>query len=238
MHSVSPHFAMELLKEETYPSVPGVQEGLENSETLCSSVTAADGNVYYVVAQLYRCPEEPDAWYDALVDLIITNGRRAWAVQGLSEATLGTTVPNSLRHALEALADLQPVTEQYTCNITFNKGTDDIFVEVEWDNRRHGKDVTPRVHFRVPSASDLKGTVQLVMAAMLDACARYAAQSEVLAQQCEEKRKILQSGYVELETMGRQKEDWDEGTALKAAALLVAKDEKIIQLQQNSEKNG
>jgi hypothetical protein len=228
---------MKRVKEETYP-IAGGHGDSSTSETLCSSVTAADGKVYYVVATLYRCPEEPDAWYDAFVDLIITNGNRAWARQGLGEAALGTTVSNSLRHALEALADLQPVTEQYTRNITFRNDNDDMFVEVEWDNRRHGKDVTPRVHFQVPLAADLKATNQEVMAAMLDACARYAAQSDALAQQCEEKQRVLQTGYAELEALGRQKEVWDEDTALKAAALLVAKDEKIIQLQQSNEKNG
>lgn len=131
-----------------------------------------------------------------------------------------------MRHALEALVDLQPATEQYVCRFTPNSAEHTLLVEVEWDNRRHGKDLVSRVHFDLPDADDSTKSMQDMLNTLLRACNTLAAEAATKEQDCRQALEEAQNAHRQLDEYAKRKEAFDADVALKTAALLVGKDEK------------
>jgi hypothetical protein len=140
-----------------------------------------------------------------------------------------------MRHTLEALAALQPVTEEYTVNLQ-RQPAGHLAVEVEWDSRRHGKDVVPRTHFTLPGAPDSAAAVRGVMLGMLRECDAVRAEADGLDAECERLEAAVGVDLEPLEGVAADRRARDEDVAVKVAALLVSKERKLAELREQAEK--
>ena len=164
----------------------------------------------------------------------------------LTELDLGTTLPDRMRHALEALVHLQPPTEEYIIKITpqplsgttdvTTSHTVDLLVEIEWDNRRHGKDTMSRVHFLLKSSLEpAKDIILWLMGKMVNACGGLKTETEEVDAACKAQQQSTAALHRRLEEYANRKEKLDEDAALKGAALLVAKEEELKGLKEDDE---
>lgn len=158
----------------------------------------------------------------------------------MTEHSLGSTIPNRIRHTLEALTGMQPVTEAYTVKFTCPpEGPGQrLAVEVEWDNKRHGKDATYRTHFSLDAVPDAAGAVRGVMGAMLGEFGALAAEAAALGADCEQLQGRIATDHGAVEEHATRKERKDEDTAVKVAALLVSKHDKLRELQAEVKNQG
>jgi hypothetical protein len=112
----------------------------------------------------------------------------------------------------------------------------DLLVEIEWDNKRHGKDIMARVHFLLKSSSpEPSQDILWLMGKMVDACDGLKTEAGELDAACKAQRQNTAVLHTRLEEYGNRKEKLDEDAALNGAALLVAKEEKLEGLDEEEE---
>jgi hypothetical protein len=219
---------------------------------------ASTGTTHVIAARLARCKHAPDALDEAVLGLTVIDGASAWVAEGtfaratatayppfahtasapagLTEADLGV-VPNRMRHTLEALAGMPPLTEEYV--VKFRRvpaaqagGAAALEVEVEWDQSRHGKDVTARIPLTLEAAPDAARAVrEAVLGGILRECGAVAAEAAALEEECGRLTAAAEAAHARLEPHAAGREARDDETALKIAALLVSKQEKLEELR-------
>ena len=140
-----------------------------------------------------------------------------------------------MRHTLEALVNLQESTDSYIVKFTPLDGGVQLLTEVEWDAKRHGKDLTYRAHFILDAAPDAAKAVRWVMGGTLGACLAINEEASALAAACSQLQKAADEDNKTLEDLANRKEELDGDIALKGAALLAAKQEKLLQLLERAE---
>ena len=142
-----------------------------------------------------------------------------------------------MRHVLEALVQYKDPTEEYQVRCTPHSNGAQLLIEVEWDNRRHGKDVAYRVQFELDEAHDAAEAVRWVMRASFDSCTSLEAKAGSEVADCHSLQQAAESDDKLLEEYANKKEELDGDIALKAAALLAAKQEYLTELLQQAETN-
>lgn len=138
-----------------------------------------------------------------------------------------------MKHALEALVQYQPPTEQYS--LKFTDQDTDLLVEIEWDNSRHGKDIISRLHVLLNSATDSAESIRELMKSILQESGSLRLEAAALTAACTNLENEIRSDVEKLETYAKSKEYLDEDLALKGAALLVAKQQHLNGLQQQQQ---
>lgn len=135
-----------------------------------------------------------------------------------------------MRHALEALVEYRDPTEEYLVRCTPHSDGAQLLVEVEWDNRRHGKDIVYRVHFELDAAPDTAEAVRWVMGGTLAACTALKSEAASLEAACATFQKAAEDDNKTLEEYASRQEELDGDVAFKGAALLAAKQEHLAEL--------
>jgi hypothetical protein len=136
-----------------------------------------------------------------------------------------------MKHALEALVQYQPPTEQYSLKFTEQSSTD-LLVEIEFDNSRHGKDTIARLHTVLNPASDNSAAVRGLMKNILQESASLKNETAALTAACKNLEHSIQPDLKKLETYASKKEGFDSDVALKGTALLVEKQQHLSELLQ------
>ncbi|KAL4538951.1 hypothetical protein Ndes2526B_g02780 [Nannochloris sp. 'desiccata'] len=206
----------------------------------CSKVQTSDGATWFAGIELIAKLDQPSELMDATFNLTITDGQRAWIGQDLNEFSLGQTITDRMKHALEALVQYQPPTERYS--LKFTEQAADLLVEIEWDNSRHGKDITARLHVLLSPATDTAGSIRELMKNILQESASLRLEAAALTAAWANLENAVQSDVKKLETYAKSKEQLEDDLALKGAALLVAKQQHLNgllrQQQQQRAKHG
>ena len=156
----------------------------------------------------------------------------------LNEYSLRESTPDRMSHALEALVQYRQPTELYSLKFSPHDTTD-MLIEIEWDNARHGKDITSRLHCVLNSAPDNAEAVRELMKSILQASASLRLEAAALTATCTNLKNAIQPELKKLEEYAIKKENLDNDIALKGAALLVSKQEhlnELIQQQQEEQK--
>lgn len=147
---------------------------------------------------------------------------------------MGETIPNRMQHALESLVQHRQPTELYSLKFT-QQDTDDLLVEIEWDNSRHGKDVTARLHFLLNRAADSAKTVRELMKKILQTSASLRIEAAALTAACTTLENKIAPDLEKLENYATVKENLENDVALKGSALILTKQEHLNQLLQEQQ---
>lgn len=150
---------------------------------------------------------------------------------------MGTVILNRMRHALEALVQInENPSEEYSVRCTPQQrgsgaaAAASLLVEVEWDNRRHGKDLVNRVHFELEPAPDPAEAVRWALGGAAGGAAALQAEASRLEESCAALAKEAEANSKTLEEYAAREEEVEGDLALKAAALLAAKQEHLAAL--------
>jgi DNA double-strand break repair and V(D)J recombination protein XRCC4 len=146
----------------------------------------------------------------------------------LNEFSLGQTITDAMKHALESLVQYRQPTEQYS--LKFTEQATDLLVEIEWDNSRHGKDITARLHVLLNPAADNAHAIRELMKNILQTSAAIKLEAATLTAACTNLEKSIQPEVQKLEAYAKIKEELENDIALKGAALLVAKQQHLNEL--------
>lgn len=125
---------------------------------------------------------------------------------------------------MEALVHLQPRSEEYS--IRFSEiENNQLLVEVEWDNKRHGKDITSRVYFKLEALDDSAAAVRSIMGKILKASDGLRTMTTDLEESIKALQMRIQDTHEELELYACEREIQDADVALKAADFIrIAED--------------
>lgn len=138
---------------------------------------------------------------------------------------LGTTFPDRMTHALEALVQLQPPSEEYRCHLLRQAGGN-LLVEIEWDQRRHGKDLPGLLKFTLNPVPDPELAAVRLLGRLLRECKSLESQAVALAQACKSSEAATERSHAQLAEYCAAKQVKDGEIAAKAIALLLAKVDK------------
>jgi hypothetical protein len=135
-----------------------------------------------------------------------------------------------MKHALEALVQYRPPSEEYFLKFT-EQQDGALLVEIEWDDSRHGKDVIPRLHTLLHPAEDNAATIRELMHKILQESASLRRESAELTGVCTNLGNGIESEANKLDSFASRKEGFEESLALKLAALLLAKEQHLNELK-------
>lgn len=206
------------------------------------------GTEYYVHMKIRYSDHDPSDFTEAQVTVVSSMEAKAWTFPGIKDAAeqffnktsfhtcesfyvvdldeyaLGSTIPNRMKHCLEALTDIMPPTEEYQARFTPSAGSSTLDVVVEWDARRHGKDYMYRIHFT--ATADSGPAVSEVLSASMDEYQELKEEAKTLQEEHERLRGNIQTNQKEIEQYVGAAQGHNADAAVKMGALLQVKDDE------------
>lgn len=152
----------------------------------------------------------------------------------LNEQSLSRIIPYAMKHTLEALFQYPKPSEKYTIRITPQNSTDphQLLMEIEWNEETHGKDVMPRIHFLLDQSQDSSQLIIDTMSKMLHEYKKLENSVVLLQHACNRAQQSVASAHTVIEAFAAKKEVKDGEYAVKSLVLIAAKQDKILQLQE------